>query len=449
MTAPRCHLAIIGIGLVAITAATRASAPTPAAGRHLTLLITGQNNGVFEPCGCKGMFRGGLVRRATFFESARTQHPNVIALDTGDQTDTFSILDEFGPRREIRNRTDRAIINGMVQLRYGAVLVGDRDLAWGVDRYRSVYGELPMVATNVSANGAPLGERLRVVDTPAGRVAIIGVIAPEALALLNPRTRLRLNVADPIDAANSTLAGVDAEVVIALTLGGPAFESDLAERVPRIDVIVSQPGHGSGRTYDGDAIRIESPQNGLSVATLELSIADDGTVSEVDRTATLIEPSIPAEPHLGDVFSALNYTVGRLQLIEDADFPRGRQHPADACGECHQSIYEWWTQHPHAKAFDAIAAEGRVEDANCLPCHVSGFEEAGGYRNLIDTPKLVGVTCTMCHNVDLAAHTAADTPNVPRTPRDACLMCHTRQDSPRFEKEEAAYIDAATCPSED
>jgi hypothetical protein len=238
---------------------------------------------------------------------------------------------------------------------------------------------------------------------------------------------------------------------VALTVGGPAFDASLARGVPRIDVIVSQHGHGLQNRYDADAeaVRIESPRNGLEVAALELQIAADGAITETKREAVLIEPGIPREPHLDEVFSALTYTVERLKLVTEHDFNRGLQTPADACRECHQPQHAFWAAHPHARALEPLAAEGRVEDALCLPCHVSGFEEDRGFTNLIDTPALAGVTCTMCHAVDLAVHAKDDRPPTQEVPLEACLMCHTRRDSPRFENEEAAYMKAASCPKSD
>ena len=85
------------------------------------------------------------------------------------------------------------------------------------------------------------------------------------------------------------------------------------------------------------------------------------------------------------------------------------------CGGCHKSQRDSWKETTHAKAFDALkpgeAAEAKkkagldpnkdyTKDEECLPCHVTGYKEKGGYKIGISKTKakyLVGVTCEMCH----------------------------------------------------
>jgi hypothetical protein len=50
----------------------------------------------------------------------------------------------------------------------------------------------------------------------------------------------------------------------------------------------------------------------------------------------------------------------------------------------------------HAKAFDDLAVNYK-EDKSCLPCHVTGFGEATGFKSTSGTPQLVGVSCEACH----------------------------------------------------
>lgn len=65
-----------------------------------------------------------------------------------------------------------------------------------------------------------------------------------------------------------------------------------------------------------------------------------------------------------------------------------------------------------AKAFEllkpGVAAEAKsahgldpakdyTTDANCLPCHTTGYGEPGGFVSVAKTPKLVGIQCEVCH----------------------------------------------------
>lgn len=38
-----------------------------------------------------------------------------------------------------------------------------------------------------------------------------------------------------------------------------------------------------------------------------------------------------------------------------------------------------------------------THDANCLPCHTTGYGKPGGFKSIEETPDLAGVQCEMCH----------------------------------------------------
>ena len=85
------------------------------------------------------------------------------------------------------------------------------------------------------------------------------------------------------------------------------------------------------------------------------------------------------------------------------------------CGGCHIDEKDSWVDSSHAKAFDLLKAGTRVDakkkagldpdksytdDKDCLPCHVTGYKERGGYKKGMkkkDEPYVKGVTCETCH----------------------------------------------------
>lgn len=82
------------------------------------------------------------------------------------------------------------------------------------------------------------------------------------------------------------------------------------------------------------------------------------------------------------------------------------------CKMCHIKQYKSWAETNMAKAFDLLLPGARAEekkaagldpdkdyttDAECLPCHTTGYGQSGGFVDIATTPELAGVGCEMCH----------------------------------------------------
>lgn len=82
------------------------------------------------------------------------------------------------------------------------------------------------------------------------------------------------------------------------------------------------------------------------------------------------------------------------------------------CKKCHIKQYKSWKETKMAKAYDILKPGERAEakkkagldagkdytkDAECLPCHTTGYGKPGGFVSVEETPQLVGVSCEMCH----------------------------------------------------
>jgi len=104
-----------------------------------------------------------------------------------------------------------------------------------------------------------------------------------------------------------------------------------------------------------------------------------------------------------------------------------------ACGVCHTDFhhptFDEWRQSRHARALDAVRAEGRGVD-ECLRCHSGDYrlalEQDGSDLPTIDTARF-GVICTTCH----APHGGTAEPAQLSLPLAAlCVECHTQRDAP-------------------
>lgn len=86
-----------------------------------------------------------------------------------------------------------------------------------------------------------------------------------------------------------------------------------------------------------------------------------------------------------------------------------------ACTKCHDAQGETWRTSAHAKAFESLKPNAKVDaktkakldpmkdytqDKNCIGCHVTGYGMPGGFSSdapLDDMKLVVGVTCESCH----------------------------------------------------
>ncbi|MEW6251614.1 MAG: cytochrome c family protein, partial [Planctomycetota bacterium] len=70
---------------------------------------------------------------------------------------------------------------------------------------------------------------------------------------------------------------------------------------------------------------------------------------------------------------------------------------SERCSLCHSRVHGSWAQTLHAQALDTLDAVGQGQNADCLPCHATGWGQAGGFVSRASTPTLAGVGCEACH----------------------------------------------------
>jgi peroxiredoxin len=103
----------------------------------------------------------------------------------------------------------------------------------------------------------------------------------------------------------------------------------------------------------------------------------------------------------------------------------------EVCGVCHELEYETWTFTVHASAFDNLVKHGVESIPECVPCHVVGSGEPGGFQNALETPELEGVGCETCHGRG-GPHLSKEFEKM-QDYSSVCLGCHDPQHSLGFE----------------
>jgi hypothetical protein len=108
---------------------------------------------------------------------------------------------------------------------------------------------------------------------------------------------------------------------------------------------------------------------------------------------------------------------------------------ANECGSCHESIFKVWQKTKHAAAFNSLKKTSQENLAGCQQCHVTAFEEPGGFIDAELTPELVGVQCEECHGPGKVhtANPAKPGSIVAKVPETKCRKCHTAGQDRNFD----------------
>jgi predicted CXXCH cytochrome family protein len=107
------------------------------------------------------------------------------------------------------------------------------------------------------------------------------------------------------------------------------------------------------------------------------------------------------------------------------------------CAMCHSDISGDWQKGRHAHAFESLKKTGQENLPACLGCHVTGYEQDGGFIDFDITPEMISVQCEECHGrgsehaVNPAGKVLVKAPGV-----DLCRRCHTEGQDPAFDYNE-------------
>jgi len=101
------------------------------------------------------------------------------------------------------------------------------------------------------------------------------------------------------------------------------------------------------------------------------------------------------------------------------------------CQRCHQPEYAQWQTTSHAKAWETLVDIKKEATPDCVPCHVVGYKQPGGFHTSEDAAKLGDVQCENCHGMG-TQHDAMPT-QAQRVTEATCRTCHNASTSPAFD----------------
>lgn len=420
--------------------AAPAQVATNADGGHLIVLSTTDAKGKTSPCGCHTP-KGGLARRAAFFDSVRAEHGQVLIVDAGGYFPEIEMQKESGPFS----------LRVMKQIGTDVAGVGDRDLRFGLAylRENARAAGMSLVCANLTekATGRPAFAPTFIKKVGGVTVGVFGVITDKAD--LGP-ARDSLRVDAPLPAAARAVADLrtrGATVIVMLSQLGKLEGEDLITAVDGIDAVIlgrDVPLLQKGRLIK-NTVACYGGEQGWYVGLTKLTLDARGQVASGDNDMSMLGPEVPTSDKV----------LAQVKTFEDALNEQLRKHERDEavrqnlavageaedqpdhfigaqmCARCHAREYAQWQGTPHARAWATLVDQKKDATPECVSCHVLGYRQAGGFHTGDDAPRLANVQCENCHGMG-TQHEGMKSP--PAAVAEAtCRGCHDGTTSPTFD----------------
>ena len=290
----------------------------------LTLIYSGEEQGLLGLHGCGPEQVGGLSRRHTVIKSLRHEHLNVLNLHTGNT------LDPANPNNELIYQIALEALSGMD---YNALCLGPQDLSLPADTLSALYGnhpDLPVICTNLSISSpSPFAPYIIHNTTAQIKVAVINLISKSyqtEIAAYNPSIALT----DPVEALE-TLGGTITEksdIAVGVFHGGEDEAHTLAEEFSWLSVLIRAKNESKEVVSDtpiviGNTTIVTNPAKGEAVGVLEIGLDPDRQVVSRQHQRVSVSEGITPDADLEMLMALYN------DLTEDSGFDRQETPPDD------------------------------------------------------------------------------------------------------------------------
>lgn len=460
---------------------------------RLQLLATADVGSDTDVCGCKNKKLGGLARRAGVIADlqGRFDGPTLI-VDAGDlffRRWSVPPRYEAQARRTAQLHADALAEWGVPAVAVGE---RDLAFGVATLRSLGQRAKVDLLSANLAyaATQAPVFVPFSLVEVDGFKVGLVG--ASPVLTADDPAHQVyqqagltALPVGPAVATAAQAARSAGAEFVIGLLHIGQDEALRVLEALPTDTVDLAVVGHGRvvgglRLVADGHRGYVQGGERGKWVVAVEATIVDpaiglvdDGRseaqqqiLKEIDEAlartqdpgkkarltrrrarlrvdqndgplrpahrvkARLVEvpESAPQDPAMAGLYRDYQSELGALADIdvEDADIAYVGH---EACASCHRPAYRHWLTTGHAQAWRTMVRTRQTTNLDCIGCHVTGFERAGGPRRLADLRPFRNVGCESCHGPG-SVH--AQDPTAPMdygrsVPERVCAECHRAQ----------------------
>ncbi len=448
------------------------------------LVLTGQQQGYLEPCGCTENQAGGLARRMDLFHQMWQKGWPTLAVDVGGNLNKDRLLRDQAKLKLDFFRKASAMMKykawglGFEELKLGADNLFGLHSEWSVDE-----GFVPFVSANVTIFGSRdigMPKEYQIVDAGGVRFGITSIIGATDPHPENGVNRIEQLMGQDenlvkIEPARTVLPGVvqkmraeGAQILILLAYAGEEESKSLA---PGFDIVVTGSGPEDPIRKEqrvGSTLYIEPGMKGKHAPCVAIynrggkPVVGAYEIVELDRDRFRNAPEMTQLMRDYQKRLELERPDSSYEKPADLDHRELTFVGVDQCKDCHKQAYEVWKNSRHAYATTSLS-HGRADepkeyvvdrkfDPECIACHATGWDPqraerfTSGFVDLDKTPHLAGQQCENCHgpgsaHVKLEQAFAKDrkVTDALTASREAlmntrdCEDCHDHDNSPHFD----------------
>jgi hypothetical protein len=363
----------------------------------------------------------------------------------------------------------------MAYIGYDAVGVGEMDLNYGVMTLLedATQHGLNVTCANLAAKGA-LANTVRAdhAGAPQGRHGTVfppylvverGGVRLGFLALLSPETKvpgsmstqggeveaINYIIRNPRETADALIpeAAGACDVLVLLAHMDRRELDELLADFPEVSIAVTGHESRSGAIGTpervGSAYVVKATSQGQNIGVLAVTAGEAG-ISAVNNRIHFLNDSYEDDPDMVDKleeFEVENRKIQKVLFAKSQLRASGATGAGDhylgvgTCQSCHAEEFEVYKDTRHARAYATLAEQFMHRDTNCVGCHVTGWEDKGGFTGVrfrgaqVD---LVDVQCEACHGPG-ALHNRDG--SYLEKAAGSCEHCHTEKDDPDFDFE--------------
>ncbi|MDD4182611.1 MAG: hypothetical protein PHT53_02165 [Candidatus Omnitrophica bacterium] len=210
-----------------------------------TVIYTGNSYSSLYPCGhCPSSVGGGLTRRATIINEAKSKSKNVILIDGGEFT-AGGALDEASINVEADKKRTAYYFETLKAMGYDALGIGETDFTFGADFLKDNIKKtgLKAVSANLSLEGV---SPYYIKDFSGFKVGIIG-LSPQSIAQKNS-----IKATDYNAALSDSIKKIKSKVnfIILVSSLGDKTNIEIANKFADINLILSSGNILSPKDYE-------------------------------------------------------------------------------------------------------------------------------------------------------------------------------------------------------